>query len=183
MYLRSLKPVRNPLPKTAIPFPLNRLINGVPQPVTAPVAPDMSTPEKRGAYIVRIAICADCHTPRDGQGNVTHGMDFGGGTMMTYGERPPVATANITPSVNGISYYTEDLFIETFRTGKVRSRKLDDMMPTAFFGRMTDRDLKDVFAYLKTLTAVDHYVDNSLPPTPCPRCGLTHGGGERNKPL
>ena len=30
---------------------------------------------------------------------------------------------------------------------------------------MTDQDLKDIFAYLKTLTPVDHYVDNTLPPT------------------
>ena len=48
---------------------------------------------------------------------------------------------------------------------------------------MTDVDLKDLFAYLKTLTPVDYYVDNSLPPSACARCGLSHGGGERNGAL
>jgi hypothetical protein len=169
------------LPKTAIPFPVNRLIDGVPKPLDGPVTPDLSTPVKRGEYITRMAACGECHTTRDDRGTVVKGMFLAGGTLMPFEGRPTVATANITPAVNGIPYYTEDLFIEAFRTGKVRSRVLDGMMPTAFYGKMTDRDLKDVFAYLKTIPPVDHYVDNSLPPTPCPRCGLTHGGGERNK--
>jgi len=46
---------------------------------------------------------------------------------------------------------------------------------------MTDQDLQDVFAYLKTLKPVDHYVDNTLPATKCEGCGLIHPGGERNK--
>jgi len=181
VYLRSLPAVRNPLPPSAIPFPLDRLINGVPQPIDGPVTADLSTSVKRGEYIVKMAVCADCHTTRDGEGNAPKGMDFAGGTLMPYAGRPTVATANLTPAVNGIPYYTEDLFIETFRTGKVRSRTLDAMMPTLAYKNMTDQDLKDIFAYLKTLTPVDHFVDNALPPTKCPRCRLTHGGGDRNK--
>jgi len=68
VYLRSLKPIRNPLPRSAVPFPLNRLIAGVPQPVNGPVTADVSTPEKRGQHIVEIGICADCHTTRDDGG-------------------------------------------------------------------------------------------------------------------
>jgi mono/diheme cytochrome c family protein len=181
VYLRSLPPVRHELAKTAVPFPLNRLINSVPEPVTAPVSADLSTPEKRGAYIAQMGVCADCHTTRDDKGNVRAEMAFAGGTAMPFGSRKTVYSANLTPGVNGIPYYTEDLFVETIRTGKVRSRKLDSMMPLELYKNMTDQDLKDLFAYLKTLKPVDHYVDNSLPPTFCPKCGLTHGGGERNK--
>jgi mono/diheme cytochrome c family protein len=181
VYLRSVQPIRNPLPKSAVPFPLNRLIMGVPQPVEAPVHADLSTPEKRGEYIVNLAVCSECHTPMDGKGNKVAGMDFAGGQTMPFEGVKPAASANLTPSPNGIPYYTEELFIETFRTGKVRSRELSPMMPTRYFGKMTDQDLKDVFAYLKTLKPVDHYVDNSLPPTLCAKCGLTHGGGARNK--
>jgi mono/diheme cytochrome c family protein len=181
VYLRSIPPVKHQLAKTAVPFPLNRLINGVPQPVTSPVSPDLSTPVKRGAYIAEMGVCADCHTTRDQEGNVRPGMVLAGGTAMPFGKRKTVYTANLTPSVNGIPYYTEALFIETMRTGKVHSRKLDAMMPWQLYRNMTDQDLKDLFAYLKSLTPVDHFVDNSLPPTFCSRCGLTHGGGERNK--
>lgn len=182
VYLRTLTPVKNPLPKSAVPFPVKYLINGVPRPVDGPVAADMSTPEKRGRYDVEVlAVCADCHSTADDQGNAVPGMEYGGGTALPYGDRKVMYSANITPSVNGIPYYTEALFIETMRTGKVRSRPLDPMMPTHYFGKMTDQDLKDIFAYLKTLKPVDHYVDNSLPPTDCPKCKLKHGGGERNR--
>lgn len=181
VFLRSVPPVRNPLPPSKVPFPLNRLINGVPQPVEGPVTADLSTPERRGRYITQLAVCGDCHTPADAQGNVVAGMDFGGGTTLAFAGIKTVASANLTPAVNGIPYYTEALFIETIRTGKVRSRTLSPMMPTRYFRNFTDQDLKDVFAFLKTLTPVEHYVDNSLPPTKCARCGLTHGGGERNK--
>jgi cytochrome c553 len=151
VYLRSLKPIRNPLPPSAVPFPLNRLIAGVPEPIDATVTADLSTPEKRGEHIARIAICADCHTTRDDSGNTPAGLDFAGGTAMAFEGRKTIYTANITPSVNGIPYYTEGLFIEVMRTGKVKARELDPMMPTIFYRNMTDQDLKDVFAYLKTL--------------------------------
>lgn len=180
VYLRSLPPIRNPLPPSKVPFPLSRLINGVPQPVEGEVTADLSTAEKRGQYITNLAVCSECHSPMDDQGNKVPGMDFAGGNVMIYAD-VKAAAANLTPAANGIPYYTEDLFIETIRTGKVRSRELNPMMPTRYFRNFTDQDLKDVFAYLKTLTPVDHYVDNSLPPTKCAKCGLTHGGGERNK--
>ena len=182
VYLRSVPPVRSPLAASTIPFPLNRLLNGVPQPIEAPVTADLSTPEKRGAYLARMAVCSDCHSPRDDRGNRPEGMDFSGGTGMVYEGRKTVYSANITPGVNGIPYYTEALFIEVMRTGKVRARELDPMMPTTYYRNMTDQDLKDLFAYLKSLAPVDHYVDNTLPATKCERCKLTHGGGERNKP-
>jgi cytochrome c553 len=183
VYLRSVPPIRNPLPKSNVPFPLNRLVNGLPQPIDHAVTPDLSTPEKRGQYITTLAVCADCHSTADNQGNGVKGMAFAGGTPLAFTGHRTVYSANITPAVNGIPYYTEELFIETLRTGKVRSRQLDEFMPTRYFRNFTDQDLKDIFAYLKTLTPVDHYVDNSQPATKCARCGLTHGGGERNKKI
>jgi hypothetical protein len=181
VYIRSLKPQRNVMTPTAVPFPVSRLINNVPQPVEGPVTADMSTPEKRGEYIVRMAACEDCHSTRDEQGNPVPGFAFAGGTPLPFEGRKTVASANITPAVNGIPYYTEELFIETIRTGKVRARQLDAFMPRQYYAGMTDQDLKDIFAYLKTVKPVDHFVDNSQPPTKCAKCGLTHGGGERNK--
>jgi hypothetical protein len=181
VYLRSLKPIRNPLPPSAIPFPVNRLINGLPAPIDGPVTADLSSPEKRGAHIVRMAACGECHSVRDDRGNKPAGFEFAGGTPTTYAGRKTAYSANITPGVNGIPYYTEELFVEVMRTGKVKSRPLDPMMPTRYYRNMTDQDLKDIFAYLKTIAPVDHYVDNTLPATKCAKCGLTHGGGDRNK--
>ncbi|MGH9704894.1 MAG: c-type cytochrome, partial [Candidatus Acidiferrales bacterium] len=118
VFLRSLPPERNPLPPTHIIFPVKYLIRSVPEPLTAPVQdPDLSTPEKRGAYLVRIASCGDCHTPAK-RGEPIPGLEFGGGTVFK-GPWGEVASVNITPDASGISYYDEALFIQMMRTGYV----------------------------------------------------------------
>jgi mono/diheme cytochrome c family protein len=181
VYLRSLKPIRRELARSALPFPVNRLINSAPEPVTEPVAsPDLSDQATRGRYLVTLASCADCHSPMV-QGQFVPGMAFSGGNTLKYEGRPSAASANLTPSPNGIPYYTEALFVETIRTGRVRERQISELMPWAFYRNMTDEDLKAIFAYLKALSPVDHFVDNSRPPTKCAACNMEHGGGERNK--
>jgi mono/diheme cytochrome c family protein len=181
-YIRSLPAVKNPLPKAAVPFPVNRLINTVPRRLEGSVPPpDVSTPEQRGKYLTTLASCSDCHSPMDDRGAFVPGMDFAGGNPFPYEGRRTVASANLTPATNGIPYYDESLFLEVIRTGRVRERKIDDQMPWGHYRRMTDEDLKAIFAYLKTLKPVEHYVDNAMDPTPCAKCGREHGGGVRNR--
>lgn len=69
----------------------------------------------------------------------------------------------------------------TLRTGMVRTRKLNVLMPWSYFRHMTDADLKGIFAYLRTVEPVDHVVDNTEKPMPCKKCGNVHGYGDRNK--
>jgi hypothetical protein len=179
VYLRSLPPVRNPLPKTKIIFPVKYLIRGAPQPLTTPVpSPDQSTQVKRGEYLVRMAHCEGCHTSQQG-GKSNMAMAFAGGFEFN-GPLPTVVSANITPDPSGIPYYDEDLFLQVMHTGKVRSRQLSAVMPWREFTNMTDEDLKAVFAYLRTLPPVHHRVDNTLPPTACKICQGKHGGGDQN---
>jgi mono/diheme cytochrome c family protein len=180
VYLRSLAPVRNPLHKTEIIFPVKYLIRGVPQPITAPVSPpDLSTTLKRGAFLIKVASCADCHTPQI-QGQVVPGMDYAGGFVLD-GPWGYVAAANLTPDPTGIPYYDETLFLQTMRTGYVKARELKQVMPWQGYRNMTDEDLKAIFAYLKTVKPVRHRVDNSEPPTMCPLCKVAHGAGDQNK--
>src|SRR5258707_6872636 len=55
VYLRTVPAVRNQLPATKMPVPLNFLTQNMPQPVDAAVpAPDQSTPVARGSYLVRL---------------------------------------------------------------------------------------------------------------------------------
>jgi hypothetical protein len=53
-------------------------------------------------------------------------------------------------------------------------------MPFEFFKNMTDDDLRDIFAFLKTVAPVKHRVDNTEPPELCPLCNYTHGLGSKN---
>jgi mono/diheme cytochrome c family protein len=178
-YIRSIDPVRNELPKTALPDELKSILPPH-EPITQAVpAPDMSDPVKRGAYLVTLGNCAECHTPRDQQGRPLPGLELAGGTTLK-GPWGEPTSANLTSDPSGISYYDEALFIEVIRTGKVKARKLSPIMPWSYFGKMTDDDLKAIFAYLRTLKPARHIVDNTEPPTDCRICGGKHGFGDRN---
>jgi mono/diheme cytochrome c family protein len=178
-YVRSVPAVRNQLPTTKMPFPLNFFMKNMPEPVTVAVpAPDQSTPVARGAYLVRMGACADCHTPQE-KGQPLPGMEFAGGFIL-HEPKGDVASANITPAPSGLGYYSEGIFVLTMRTGKLGARPLHASMPWYFYGRMTDEDLGAVFAYLKTLKPVKHQLDNTEPPTYCRLCKQKHGFGATN---
>ena len=180
VYLRSLPPVRKQRSPTTLIFPVNYLIRVVPQPLNAPVPePDLSTPEKRGKYLVTIAGCTDCHRPQDAHGQPLPNMDFGGGLILD-GPWGRVASANITPDPSGIPYYDLALFTQVIRTGYVKARELSPIMPWHTYRGMTDEDIASVFAYIKTLKPVHHRVDNTEPPTYCKVCRQYHGGGKLN---
>lgn len=178
VYLRTVPPVKNQLPQTKMPFPLNFLTQSVPQPVGVVAPPNQSTPVARGAYMVKLAACADCHTPQV-KGKPVEGMEFAGGFLM-HEPKGDVVSDNITPSASGIGYYNEVTFIQAMRTGKVGARPLRWSMPWYFYGKIGDDDLKSMFAFLQTIKPVKHQLDNLEPPTYCRLCKQRHGFGATN---
>jgi mono/diheme cytochrome c family protein len=182
VYLRSIPAVSNKMRRMEIPFPLNRLVMSVPEPITEPVRdPDTSTPEARGAYLATVAHCAECHTPRDPQGQPLPNLEFAGGNLFPSLSGKMVASLNLTPDPSGIPYYDEATFIKTIRTGQIGARKLDAAMPWVYLRNMTDDDLKSIWAFIHNLKPAVHHVDNSVEPTMCPLCGNSHGLGNTNK--
>jgi len=177
-YVRSIPSVRNAVARIELPPPVKASLQA-PPPVTSVPEPDLSTPVKRGAYLVTIGGCTDCHTPMGKDMRPQMALEFGGGFLLK-GPWGEVASANITPDPSGISYYTEELFLQTIRSGHVKARKLNQIMPWHRFRNLSDVDLKAIFAYLRTLKPVSHRVDNTEPPTPCKKCGFGHGLGAAN---
>jgi mono/diheme cytochrome c family protein len=177
VYIRSLEPVRNEIPKPYIPDEARkRLVATEPMKGSAP-EPDWKDPVKRGEYYATLSTCEGCHTPGELGAPPIPGMRFGGGvTFEVWG----VTSANITPSPSGISYYDEKMFIEVIRTGHVKARELKPIMLWRSFRNMNDEDLKAIHAYLRTVAPVQHRVDNTEPPTPCKLCKGKHGAGDRN---
>jgi cytochrome c553 len=178
VYLRSVPAIRNQLPRTTVLFPQKFLIQSLPQPITGQVAPDLSTPQNRGQYLVHMAACADCHTPQE-KGQAIPGMDFAGGFIL-YEPKGAVASSNITPAPSGISYYSEGTFVRSLREGKVGARPVHASMPWIYFRNQTDEDLKSIFAFLQTLKPVKHQIDNAESPTYCRLCKQNHGMGATN---
>ena len=78
-------------------------------------------------------------------------------------------TANLTPDKNtGLGIWTAEMFIQALRTGKhmgtATSRAILPPMPWESFGKMTDDDLRAMFAFLQTIPAIVNHVPDPLPP-------------------
>ncbi len=78
-------------------------------------------------------------------------------------------TANITPdSTTGIGAWSEENFINALHKGKHLGldggRPIMPPMPWNFIGKLTDDDLKSIFAYLKSLPPIKNQVPAPLSP-------------------
>ncbi len=78
--------------------------------------------------------------------------------------------ANLTPdSATGIGAWTEEMFIQALRKGKHMGqdggRPILPPMPWPGIGKHTDEDLKAMFAYFKSQTAISNRVPSAMPPT------------------
>jgi mono/diheme cytochrome c family protein len=77
-----------------------------------------------------------------------------------------VFSKNITPDPEtGIGKWTEDIFVETIRTGRHIDFKRDLLppMPWRDYGMLGDEDLKSIFAYLMTVPPVKNAVPKPIP--------------------
>lgn len=77
--------------------------------------------------------------------------------------------ANLSPDrATGSGAWTEELFIKMLRTGKFMAadagRPIMPPMPWEFIGKMTDEDLKSIFAYLQSLPPISNSVPAYVPP-------------------
>ena len=178
-YLRSVPPVRRQVPVTQLPEPVKQSLRPLPPAGDVP-AVDRSSPVQYGEYLTKIANCTGCHTPLDARGAPIPGMDWAGGLNLV-GPWGNVHSVNLTPDPSGIPHYTEDLFLKVIHTGNPGGKPLNPIMPWGYFRKMTDKDLKAVYAYLKSLPPVRHRIDNTSPTTFCRKCGGTHGLGEMNR--
>jgi mono/diheme cytochrome c family protein len=74
--------------------------------------------------------------------------------------------ANLTPDkASGIGSWSEEDFIRTIRSGKHMGvgRKIQLPMPADNFAKLTDDDLKAIFAYLRSIKPVKNLVPESIP--------------------
>ena len=76
-------------------------------------------------------------------------------------------TKNLTPDrETGLGSWTEEMFIKAIRTGKHQGegRAILPPMPWPEYAKMTDDDLKAIFAYLQTLPPIKNPVPEPIPP-------------------
>lgn len=104
---------------------------------------------KRGEYIARTGDCIACHT------NASNGGDaFAGGLPI----KTPFGTfysPNITPDKQyGIGKWTDDDFINAMHNGKSPSgANYFPVFPYLYFSKLSQQDLRSLFAYLRAVPA------------------------------
>lgn len=147
---------------------------------------------KRGDYIVTTSGCNDCHSPKIPMSPMPDSTRLLSGHPAK-DPLPPLTkadlstpwirltpdltafvgfwgisyAANLTPdSTTGIGAWTEAQFINTIRSGKHLGNGRDILppMPWPFVAKMTDDDLKAVFAYLHSLPPVNNKVPAPVSP-------------------
>lgn len=84
-------------------------------------------------------------------------------------------SSNLTPdNATGLGAVSEEMFIKTLREGKIKGvgRQILPPMPYEVFGKMTDEDLKAMYAYLHSMPAVSNQIPEPVPP---PMVAELHG--------
>jgi mono/diheme cytochrome c family protein len=148
-YLRAQKPVRREHGTTALDFPVGMMIRMVPQPLDGPPVGVPASGVERGRALLKILMCGECHTPRDGRGNPLPGKDLVGGSPFT-GPWGVVYAANITSHpAAGIGAFSDDDLRRVFREGKSRAGRDLWVMPWSVTKNMTDADLDALILALR----------------------------------
>ena len=150
--------------------------------------------QSRGQYLVSTSACMDCHTPwkmgdKGPEPDLSRlysghpealkmppapSLPEGPWIMTASATNTAWAgpwgvsfTANLTPDPEtGLGRWTEADFIRTIRSGRHmgRGREVLPPMPIAVYNHFSDRDLKAIFAYLRSLPPIRNKVPDPVPP-------------------
>ena len=125
------------------------------------------TPVERGAYLVVVAGCNDCHTPGFFFGKPDP-QKFLGGSDVGF-EIPGLGVfngRNITPDKEtGIGAWTDEQIAAAITTGKrPDGRQLAPIMNYAAFTHLTKEDVAAVVAYLRSIPPVHNKVPGPFKP-------------------
>jgi mono/diheme cytochrome c family protein len=151
------------------------------------------SPVERGSYLTTVLACGDCHTPfkmgpAGPEPDLTRllsghpeGMTMppvpalpepwlwaGSKTNTAYAGPWGVSYAiNLTPEeVTGMGIWTEEMFVKAMRTGKhmATSRPIMPPMPWLSYSKLTDEDLKAIYAYLRSIPPIRNQVPDYQEP-------------------
>ena len=105
---------------------------------------------EHGRYLVeRVAMCFECHSTRDAQGNIVVGTRFHGGSMPIRPPWPNDWPLSI-PRISGMAGYTDAEAIRLLTQGAIKRDGTQLRYPMPRF-RMTPQDAADVIAYMRSL--------------------------------
>lgn len=105
---------------------------------------------EHGQYLAEnVAMCIECHSARDPQGNLVPSEHYMGGSIP-FSPPWPNDWATRAPRNRGLPGYTDEMGIRLLTQGAIDRNGVQLRPPMPKF-RMTPQDAADVVAYLKSL--------------------------------
>ncbi|HEY0707740.1 MAG TPA: cytochrome C, partial [Polyangia bacterium] len=165
-YLRTIESVDKVVPRAHIEFPVKYFIKLAPKPLDGPVAdPPAGDRLALGKYLARVSGCISCHTPVDKRHLPIAGQELSGGQEFT-GPFGTLRSANLTPHATGLGDRTEAAFVGLFKAFAGPPESLpavtpdaNTVMPWTSRAQLTEADLGAIYAYLRSVPAIERAVE------------------------
>lgn len=166
-YLRTLSPVNYDVPESSPAFPMNIILRTIPENPQFTTRPDKSDIVAYGKYLTSSAACIECHTQAD-KGKLLEGLDYAGGREFQFPTGEVLRSSNITPDMEtGIGKWTNEQFIARFKQYDspdahnipVKPGEFNTIMPWTMYAGMETEDLAAIYAYLRTVKAINNKVE------------------------
>jgi hypothetical protein len=155
-YLRTVRPIRSEVPDPVYKAPVRR--DSYPDAEAGFSKAMFADPVERGAYLVTIGHCMECHSAWSrGVSDFKTGLGHGGRVFPprqgSPDGTPDSVAANITSDPTaGIGAWTDQEIGRAVTHGMARDgRILKPPMAYAFYAGLTQADLADIIAYLRTV--------------------------------
>jgi mono/diheme cytochrome c family protein len=171
-YVRSIPSIENNVDESRADFPVNFILNTMPQPAQPQKRPDTTDILAYGAYLVNASGCVECHTQVNGKGVIIPEVAFAGGREFLFPDKTVLRSSNLTSDrETGIGKWTEEMFLTKFKIygdssyvpPKVAPGEYNSIMPWTMYGHMKISDLKAIYAYLKTIAPISNKVVKFTP--------------------
>lgn len=105
---------------------------------------------ERGRYLTHdVAMCVQCHSPRNEAGRIVESQEFRGAPMPLRSPYPGVEFALRAPDIRGLADYSEDAVVRLLETGIGRDGNRPQLPMPPF--RMSHEDAQSIAMYLRSL--------------------------------
>jgi len=164
-YLRTLKPITNDAGKTRVAFPISMFIRAVPRPIegSPPPSPSPSDKKARGAWLLRVCSCNDCHDSVDDKMRKIPGKTLAGGMEfpLPNGRGKAIAPNITSDAATGVGAYKDEDLRRAIDEGKGKDGRPLYMMPWWYYRGMTSEDKDALLAALRDVPPVGNLVPAS----------------------
>jgi mono/diheme cytochrome c family protein len=155
-YLRTVKPIRNETADPVYKVPVRR--DAYPDAEAGFDKTMFADPVRRGAYLVTIGHCMECHSAWSrGISDFKNGLGRGGRVFPAREGAPEGTPASIAANItsdqaSGIGGWTDQEIRRAITDGIARDgRPLKQPMAYGYYAGLKDADLADIIAYLRNV--------------------------------